>query len=34
MLHTWVIDLPGGPFATHVPTAAIFGQLQATPRPT
>jgi hypothetical protein len=22
MLHTWVIDLPGGPFATHVPTAA------------
>jgi hypothetical protein len=33
MLHTWVIDIPGGPFATHVQTAAIFRQLHATPRP-
>jgi hypothetical protein len=33
MLHTWVIDIPGGPFAGHTPIAAIFRQLQATPRP-
>jgi hypothetical protein len=33
MLHTWVVDVPGGPFATHVQTAAIFRQLRATSRP-
>ena len=32
MLHTWVIDIPGGPFARHGQTAAIFSQLHATPR--
>ena len=33
MLHTWVIDLPGGAFAGHVGTRAVFDQLQATPSP-
>ena len=33
MLHTWVIDLPEGPFAAHVGTGTVFRQLQATPRP-
>ena len=33
MLHTWVIDLPEGPFATHVGADAVFRQLQAIPRP-
>jgi hypothetical protein len=33
MLHTWVIDLPGGPFAGHVGSSVVFGQLHATPRP-
>jgi hypothetical protein len=33
MLHTWVIDLPGGPFAGHVGARAVFDQLQADPRP-
>ncbi len=33
MLHTWVIDLPEGPFAAHVGTDAVFRQLHATPRP-
>jgi hypothetical protein len=33
MLHTWVIDLPDGPFAAHVGTDAVFRQLHATPRP-
>jgi hypothetical protein len=33
MLHTWVIDLPGGPFVAHVGARAVFDQLHATPRP-
>ena len=33
MLHTWVIDLPEGPFAAHVGTDAVFRQLRAIPRP-
>jgi hypothetical protein len=33
MLHTWVIDIPGGPFARDGQASAIFGQLRATPRP-
>ena len=33
MLHTWVIDLPEGPFAAHVGTNTVFRQLHATPRP-
>jgi hypothetical protein len=33
MLHTWVIDVPGGPFAAHGRASAVFRQLQATPRP-
>jgi hypothetical protein len=32
MLHTWVINIPGGPFATHGQDGAIFRQLHATPR--
>jgi hypothetical protein len=32
MLHTWVINIPGGPFATHGQASAIFRQLHATPR--
>jgi hypothetical protein len=33
MLHTWVVDVPGGPFARHVDTRAVFEQLAAQPRP-
>jgi len=33
MLHTWVIDLPEGPFAAHVGIDTVFRQLHATPRP-
>ena len=33
MLHTWVIDIPGGPFARHGQASDIFRQLHATPRP-
>jgi hypothetical protein len=33
MLHSWVIDLPDGPFAAHVGTDTVFRQLHATPRP-
>jgi hypothetical protein len=33
MLHTWVIDIPGGPFAHKVPPRAIFRRLHAIPRP-
>jgi hypothetical protein len=33
MLHTWVIDLPGGAFAAHVGARAVFSQLGASPRP-
>jgi hypothetical protein len=32
MLHTWVIDIPGGPFARDGQASAIFRQLHATPR--
>jgi hypothetical protein len=33
MLHTWLIDVPGGPFAAHGQVGAVFRQLQAAPRP-
>jgi hypothetical protein len=33
MLHTWVIDVPGGPFAAHRDASAIFRRLHTTPRP-
>jgi hypothetical protein len=33
MLHTWVIDIPGGPFARHGLASAVFRQLHTTPRP-
>jgi hypothetical protein len=37
MLHAWVIDIPGGPFAAHARSRsrarAVFRQLQASPRP-
>jgi len=33
MLHTWVIDVPGGPFAQHFSVSPVFRQLRATPRP-
>jgi hypothetical protein len=33
MLHTWVIDVPGGPFAAHGGVGAVFRQLRASPRP-
>lgn len=33
MLHTWVIDVPGGPFAAHGRASAVFRQLHAVPRP-
>jgi hypothetical protein len=33
MLHTWVVDIPGGPFARDGQASAIFRQLHATPRP-
>jgi hypothetical protein len=34
MLHTWVIDVPGGPFAGHGLASAVFRQLRASPRVT
>jgi hypothetical protein len=33
MLHTWVIDVPGGPFAAHGRASEVFRQLRTTPRP-
>jgi hypothetical protein len=33
MMHTWIINIPGGPFAHQVPASAAFRQLHATPRP-
>jgi hypothetical protein len=33
MLHTWLIDVPGGPFAAHVGARAVFEQLHLSPRP-
>jgi hypothetical protein len=32
MLHTWVIDIPGGPFADQFSERDVFRQLQASPR--
>ena len=32
MLHTWVIDIPGGPFVHRFSGGAVFRQLRATPR--
>jgi hypothetical protein len=32
MMHTWVIDIPGGPFAHQFSGGAVFRQLRATPR--
>jgi hypothetical protein len=32
-LHVWTIDVPGGPFASHVAVRDVFGQLHAIPRP-
>ena len=33
MLHTWLIDVPGGPFAAHGLASEVFRQLRETPRP-
>ena len=33
MMHTWVIDFPGGPFAHRFTVGAVFRQLHAAPRP-
>jgi hypothetical protein len=33
MMHTWVIDVPGGAFARHVDTNAVFRELGASQRP-
>jgi hypothetical protein len=33
MLHTWMIEVPDGPFATRVGARAVFDQLHASPRP-
>ena len=33
MLHTWLVDVPGGPFAREVDADAVFEGLGATPRP-
>jgi hypothetical protein len=33
MLHTWVIDVPGGSFAAHLDASAVFRRLHTTPRP-
>jgi hypothetical protein len=32
MLHTWTIDIPGGPFADQFSERDVFRQLQASPR--
>jgi hypothetical protein len=32
MLHTWVIDIPGGPFVHRFSGGAVFRQLRTTPR--
>jgi hypothetical protein len=32
MMHTWLIDIPGGPFAHRFTSGAVFRQLHATPR--
>jgi len=32
MMHTWVIDIPGGPFVHRFSGGAVFRQLRATPR--
>jgi hypothetical protein len=33
MLHTWLIDIPGGPFANQFSSDAVLRQLRASPRP-
>ena len=33
MLHTWTVEVPGGPFARHVSPDAVFRQVHAAPRP-
>jgi hypothetical protein len=33
MMHTWIIDVPGGPFARDIDTPAVFAGLDATQRP-
>jgi hypothetical protein len=33
MLHTWLVDVPGGPFAREIDDGAVFRELGATPRP-
>jgi hypothetical protein len=33
MMHTWTIDVPGGPFAHHFTVSPVFQQLRAHPRP-
>ncbi len=33
MLHAWVIDIPGGPFAHQFSAGAVFGHLPTAPRP-
>jgi hypothetical protein len=32
MLHTWIVDVPGGPFAHHVDTGTVLWEIGATPR--
>jgi len=32
MMHTWVIDVPGGPFAHQFTISGVFGHLNAAPR--
>jgi hypothetical protein len=33
MLHTWLFDVPGGPFARHIDYRGLFAALGAQPRP-
>jgi hypothetical protein len=33
MMHTWVIDVPGGPFAHRFTVSAVLRELHAAPRP-
>jgi hypothetical protein len=33
MLHTWIVDVPGGPFAHHVDAGSVFWEIGARPRP-
>jgi hypothetical protein len=29
MMHVWLLDVPGGPFADQVPNSVVFRQLGA-----